>query len=100
MYLIVTDYVKRTFPEPIDQWALFEAQKSMEKYAIKKKGASVFPVEKIHKMLLKVCIIISAWLQIDYKIMNILKYALPLLKVSRLIEKFEFEKGSRDRNKK
>lgn len=54
MYLIVTDYVKRTFPEPINQWALGEAQKVMEKYALKKKGVSVFPVEKIHQMLSKV----------------------------------------------
>ena len=77
MYLIVTDYVKKTFPEPIDQWALGEAQKIM------KKKVSVFPVEQIHQMLSKVCIILSAWLQINFKTVYILKYALPLLKVSR-----------------
>jgi len=48
------DYVTKTFPEPIDQWALGEAQKVMEKYAVKKKGVSVFPVEKIHQLLSKV----------------------------------------------
>ena len=48
--------MKKTFPEPIDQWALGEAQKVMEKYAMKKKGVSVFPVEKIHQMLSKVCL--------------------------------------------
>ena len=48
--------MKKTFPEPIDQWALGEAQKVMEKYAVKKKGVSVFPVEKIHHLLLKVYI--------------------------------------------
>lgn len=53
--LIIAEYVKKTFPEPIDQWALGEAQKVMEKYALKKKGVSVFPVEKIHQMLSKVC---------------------------------------------
>lgn len=56
MYVLITDYVKKTFPEPIDQWALGEAQKVMEKYAVKRKGVSVFPVEKIHQLLLKVCI--------------------------------------------
>ncbi|XP_065882550.1 son of sevenless homolog 1-like [Dysidea avara] len=49
----VADYVTKTFPEPIDQWALGEAQKVMEKYAVKKKGVSVFPVEKIHQLLSK-----------------------------------------------
>lgn len=57
IYLNVTDYVKKTFPEPIDQWALGEAQKVMEKYTMKKKGVSVFPVEKIHQMLSKVCLL-------------------------------------------
>ena len=52
---MITEYVKKTFPETIDQWALGEAQKVMEKYALKKKGVSVFPVEKIHQMLSKVC---------------------------------------------
>ena len=54
------EYVKKTFPDPIDQWALGEAQKVMEKYAMKKKGVSVFPVEKIHQLLLKVYLN-SAW---------------------------------------
>ena len=52
--MIVIDYVRKTFPDPIDQWALGEAQKVMEKYAMKKKGVSVFPVEKIHQLLSKV----------------------------------------------
>ena len=54
--MIVIEYVKKTFPDPIDQWALGEAQKVMEKYAMKKKGVSVFPVEKIHQLLSKVCV--------------------------------------------
>ena len=57
----VIDYVKKTFPDPIDRWALAEAQKVMEKYALKKKGVSAFPVEKIHQLLSKVFVDITCY---------------------------------------
>ena len=50
----VETHVKKNFAAPIDTWALSDAQMMMGKYADKKKGVFVFPVDNIYQQLQRV----------------------------------------------
>lgn len=50
--LDMEERVWKTFPHPIDQWAVKEAQRALDNH--KKKQVIVFPADKLHSLLQKV----------------------------------------------
>eukprot|EP00118_Oscarella_pearsei_P019536 m.208286 g.208286 ORF g.208286 m.208286 type:complete len:156 (+) comp39702_c0_seq45:557-1024(+) len=50
----VEDRVQKTFPHPIEGWAVKEAQRALENHTSKKKQELVFPADKLHSLLQKV----------------------------------------------
>jgi son of sevenless-like protein len=49
----VESHVQSTFAHPIDVWSLSEAQEKMERYAVRKRGVFLFPIEKLYHLLVK-----------------------------------------------
>ena len=51
----IEERVGKTFPTPIDKWALTEARETVDRSKKKKSVLSVLPFGKVHDMLCKVC---------------------------------------------
>ena len=74
----VEDRVHKNFPDPIDKWAIKEAQSATKKGS--RNNPLVLPVDKIHGLLVRVNILINYTLYIirildfDWLIAGVLSY--------------------------
>lgn len=69
----VDERVRRTFPTPIDRWALSDAKEALER-GRKKNPLLVLPVDKIHQMLQKVSFCVFLLITIYVSFFRIYKY--------------------------
>lgn len=53
----VETHVQATFSYPIDVWSLNEAQEKLERFAARKRGVFLFPIDKLHQQLTKVGVV-------------------------------------------
>jgi son of sevenless-like protein len=78
----VESHVQSTFAHPIDVWSLSEAQEKMERYAVRKRGVFLFPIEKLYHLLVKEVFGYKVDITVVQFIMAILDYvAADILKV-------------------